>query len=109
MAIRSINKFNGEPVRTPVVTVAELAAQLQAMIDANQGDLPVFSCDGRARFPFTTVVPYTQSGYPEALLIRPQAHLHVEESDTKRWDASYYQRVNAEADAVREACGAFHP
>lgn len=109
MAIRSINRLNGEPVRKRVVTVAELAAQLQAMINAGQGDLPVFSCDGRARFPFETVVPYTQSGYAEALLIKPQAHLHVEEADTKRWDASYYQRVNAEADAVREMCGAFHP
>ena len=107
MTTRSVNTMNGNPVQQRILTVAEMAAQLQSMIERGQGDLPVFANDGRARYPLGTVVPYTPSGYPECLLIQPQPHLHAEVKDTKRWAASYYQQANDEADRIRATCGAF--
>ncbi len=111
MAIHHVNKHTetGLPVQHRILTVAELAAQLQDMIERGQGDLPVFSSDGRACYPFSTVVPYTPSGYPECLLIKPQAHLHAEVTEKKRASTLYFEKINEDADRIRASCGAFHP
>lgn len=110
MTIRSVNihTATGQPVQKRILTVAELAAQLQDMILRGQGDLPVFTSDGRGSFLFETVVPYTPAGYPDCLLIKPQAHLHAEVRDFPRHSTDYFERINAEADRIREVCGAFH-
>ena len=107
MSIRNINTVNGAPVQASILTVAELAEHLKALIQRGQGDLPVFSSDGRASFPFEMVVPYTPSGYPECLLVKPQPHLHAEARDLFDRPASYFDHINAEADRIREVCGAF--
>jgi hypothetical protein len=107
MTTRNVNMLNGSPVQARILTVDELAAILQTMRERGQGALPVFASDARARYPLATMVTYTPSGYPECLLIRPQPHLHAEVRDTSAKCASYFADANAEADRVREACGAF--
>jgi hypothetical protein len=107
--IRSINisVIDGKPVTRPVITVAELAAQLQSMIADGHGNLPVFASDGRGRYPFQTFVPLNRAGYHDCLLIQPQPHLHVEEKPVGLKPEGYFREVNEEADGVRKACGAF--
>ena len=102
-----VTRHDGEPVYQRILTVAELAAQLQHLVDCGQGELPVFASDTRARYPFATLVPYTISGYADCFLIQPQPHLHAELKDIGRWPASYFEHANLEADQVRAACGAF--
>lgn len=105
----NLDTRTGLPAQQRILTVVELAAQLQDMIDRGQGNLPVFASDGRACYPFSTVVPYTPSGYPECLLVKPAPHLHAGPASTGRADADYVACINADADRVRAACGAFHP
>ena len=105
--IKHVNMMDGQPVQTRILTVAELAAQLQSMIERGQGELPVFSSDGRACYPFGTMVPYTKSGYPDCMLIKPHPHLHAATDPKARHSESYFAEVNAEADRIRASCGAF--
>jgi hypothetical protein len=104
---KRINMMDGKPVQARILTVAELATQLQTMIERGQGELPVFSSDGRARYPFGIVVPFTKSGYADCMLIKPQPHLHAATTPKARHAESYFNEVNAEADRTRSACGAF--
>jgi hypothetical protein len=105
--ITRLNTKDGKPVQTRVLTVAEFAAQLQAMIEQGQGDLPVFASDVRARYPFSMTVPLTASLYPDCLLIQPQPHLHAAPRQLRNKGDSYIETVNSEADCIRESCGAF--
>lgn len=108
MTTTRVSMFHDVPVQQRILTVAEFAGQLQKMIESGQGGLPVFTSDGRAMYPMETVVPLTASGYHECLLIKPQPHLHAEVKDMgMNCHASYFEHVNAEADRIRAACGAF--
>ena len=105
--IKRLNTINGKPVQAKVLTITELAAQLQTMIEKGQGDLPVFASDGRASYPFSTVVTCSASQYADCLLLQPQPHLHAEPRDLRGKGDDYVNNVNAEADRIREVCGAF--
>ncbi len=90
-------------------TVSELHAQLQALIDQGQGDVPVCATDCRGRYPFEAYTVLNRSGYTDALLIyvRPDAHFAPPDPLPLNWGAERVADWNAEADSVKQRCGAF--
>jgi hypothetical protein len=90
-------------------TVAELHAQLQALIDQGKGDLPVCATDCRARYPFQAYTVLNPSGYTDALLIyvRPDAHFAQRHPLPRNWSENRVAEWNAEADTIKQRCGAF--
>lgn len=96
-------------IELPTVTVAELHAQLQALIEQGKGELPVCATDCRARYPFQAYTVLNQSGYTDALLIyvRPDAHFAQRDPLPINWHPSRVREWNAEADTIKESCGAF--
>lgn len=90
-------------------TVAELHAQLQALIDQGKGDVPVCATDCRARYPFQAYTVLNQSGYTDALLIyvRPDAHFAQRAPLPLNWSESRVAEWNTEADTIKQRCGAF--
>lgn len=96
-------------IELKTMTVAELHAQLQALLDDGKGDLPVCATDCRARYPFQAYTVLDQSGYADALLIyvRPDAHFAQPDPLPLNWGPSRVQEWNSHADAIKERCGAF--
>lgn len=96
-------------IELPTVTVAELHAQLQALIEQGKGELPVCATDCRARYPFQAYTVLNQSGYTDALLIyvRPDAHFAQRDPLPINWGPSRVREWNAEADTIKQRCGAF--
>lgn len=96
-------------IELKTMTVADLHAQLQALLDDGKGDLPVCATDCRARYPFQAYTVLNQSGYTDALLIcvRPDAHFAQRDPLPLNWGTSRVQEWNSEADAIKERCGAF--
>lgn len=96
-------------IQLPTITVRELHAQLQSLIDQGKGDVPVCATDCRARYPFQAYTVLNQSGYTDALLIyvRPDAHFAQRNPLPLNWGASRVDEWNAEADTIKGRCGAF--
>lgn len=96
-------------IKLPTVTVRELHAQLQALIDQGKGDIPVCATDCRARYPFQAYTVLNQSGYTDALLIyvRPDAHFAERAPLPMNWHPNRVSRWNDEADEIKSRCGAF--
>ena len=90
-------------------TVAELHAQLQALIDKGEGTLPVCATDCRGRYPFQAYTVLNQSGYTDALLIyvRPDAHFEQRDPLPINWGPNQVHGWNEEADTIKRRCGAF--
>lgn len=90
-------------------TVRDLHAQLQAMMDLGQGDIPVCATDCRARYPFQAYAVNGPSGYTDALLIhvRPDAHFAQLNPLPLNWWPSRVAEWNREADEIKGRCGAF--
>lgn len=91
-------------IEIKTMTVAELHAQLQALVDKGQGDLPVCATDCVARYPFQAYTVLNQSGYTDALLIyvRPDAHFAQRDPQPRNWSADRVAAWNAAADEVRQ-------
>jgi len=91
------------------MTVAELHAQLQVLIEQGKGDTPVCATDCRARYPFQVYTVLSPSGYTDALLIhvRPDAHFAQRNPLPLNWGESRVQEWNSTADAIKTRCGAF--
>lgn len=83
-------------------TVAELHAQLQALIDKGEGSLPVCATDCRGRYPFQAYTVLNQSGYTDALLIyvRPDAHFEQRDPLPINWGPNQVHGWNEEADTI---------
>ena len=96
-------------IELKTMTVADLHAQLQALIDAGKGNVPVCATDARARYPFQAYTVLNQSGYTDALLIyvRPDAHFAERDPLPLNWGPHRVQKWNDEADATKASCGAF--
>ncbi|MFX2609456.1 hypothetical protein [Enterobacter mori] len=92
-----------------IMTVAELHAQLQQLVDEGHGDIPVCASDLRARYPFKAYTVLSTAGYTEALLINvlPDAHFSRKEPLPANWGQNRVAEWNSDADAVRQSCGAF--
>lgn len=90
-------------------TVAEVHAQLQALIDAGHGDVPVCATDCRGRYPFQAYTVLSPSGYTDAFLIsvRPDAHFAPRYPLPLNWGPNRVAEWNAQADRVKLGCGAF--
>lgn len=90
-------------------TVADLHAQLQALIDDGKGHVPVCATDCRGRYPFQAYTVLNKSGYTDALLIyvRPDAHFATPSPLPRHWGSDRVTKWNAEADSVKQQCGAF--
>lgn len=90
-------------------TVAELHAQLQALIDEGKGDVPVCATDCRGRYPFQAYTVLNQSGYTDAFLIyvRPDAHFAQRTPLPLHWGPNRIDEWNAEAGAIKQRYGAF--
>lgn len=103
-------------IKIDAMTVQQLHAQLQSLMDRGLGNLPVVATDCRARYPFQAYTVSNQSGYTDALLIyvRPDAHF-VSRGEApasaladREWLEYRAHTWNAEADETKAACGAFH-
>lgn len=98
------------PVQLKAPTVAELAryfAELAAV--PNCANLPVYASDGRACYPLEWMTTYSPSGYRDAVIVKPRPDCHL--LPVPRFDGDTSPRqveLNAEADRVRAACGAFY-
>lgn len=92
-------------IELKTMTVADLHAQLQALIDDGKGDLPVCATDCRARYPFQAYTVLNSSGYPDALLIyvRPDAHFAQRDPLPLNWGPGRVAKWNDEADAIKGA------
>lgn len=93
----------------PVITVAQLHAQLQSLMDRGMGNLPVCATDCRAFYPFQAYTTLNPSGYTDALLInvRPDARFCAPANPPVGWNLGRIEEWNHEADAVAARCGAF--
>lgn len=93
------------------VTIAELHAQLQALVDAGHGAKPVVTTDCRADYPFQAYTVCNQTGYVDKLLIyaRPDARFQHRNYSFNEFQATPEQVVgwNEGADLIAERCGAF--
>lgn len=93
------------------MTIKELHAQLQALVDAGHGGNPVVTTDCRADYPFQAYAVHNQGGYLDKLLIyaRPDARFADRPYDMASFNASPEQIKgwNAGADLIAERCGAF--
>lgn len=93
------------------MTIMELHAQLQALVDAGHGAKPVVTTDCRADYPFHAYTVHNQSGYLDKLLIyaRPDARFADRPYDLKSFNASADQVKgwNDGADLIASRCGAF--
>ena len=91
-------------IELKTMTVADLHAQLQALMDAGHGDVPVCATDAAARFPFQMYPVRNTSGYVDALLIRvrPDAHFAQRDPLPPNWSQSRVLRWNDEADAIKK-------
>lgn len=98
------------PVQLPVVTVAQMAAYFAELAAVpNCADLPVYASDGRACYPLQWMTQYSPSGYRSAVLIQPRPDCHLQPVPRFEGDTSPRQvELNAEADRIRAACGAFY-
>lgn len=98
------------PVQLPVMTVGQLAAYFTALAALpNAADLPVYTSDQRGCYPFQTVETRSPSGYRDAVLIVPRPDCHLQPVPRFEGDTRPRQvELNAEADRVRAACGAFY-
>ncbi|EGC7113047.1 hypothetical protein H9T43_002222 [Salmonella enterica] len=92
-----------------VMTVAELHAQLQKLIEDGLGDVPVCATDLRARYPLQAYSVLSESGYTDAFLInvRPDAHFKRSEPLPPNWGENRLVEWNSNADAIRQSCGPF--
>jgi hypothetical protein len=93
------------------ITIRELHAQLQALIDAGHGAKPVVITDCRADYPFQAYTVNNQSGYIDKFMIyaRPDARFQARKYDLREFNASPEQVAgwNDGADLIAERCGAF--
>lgn len=98
------------PIELPSVTVAELHAQLQYLVNRGLGDVPVVATDCRGRYPFQAYTVLDGSGYTDALLlyVRPDAHFAQRAPLPMNWGSNRIDEWNAQADDVKSTCGAFH-
>ena len=97
------------PIEIKTMTVADLHAQLQALMDQGLGNVPVCATDCRARYPFQAYTVLNASGYTDAMLIyvRPDAHFAQRDPLPPNWGPRRVAEWNQEADAVKQRCGAF--
>jgi hypothetical protein len=98
------------PVQLKAPTVAELAKYFTELAAVpNCADLPVYGSDGRACYPLEYMTQYSPSGYRSCVLVKPRPDCHLLPVPRFEGDTSPRQvELNAEADRVRENCGAFY-
>lgn len=89
-------------IEIKAMTVAQLHAQLQQLVDRGEGDVPVCATDCVARYPFTAYSVLNAAGYVDALLIpvRPDAAFAPPDPHPASWAAGRTAEWNALAVAL---------
>lgn len=96
-------------IEIEVMTVAELHAQLQELINEGLGDVPICVTDLRARYPFQAYSVLSESGKTDDFLINVRADAHFKHSEPPppNWEKIWVGEWNSNADAIRQSCGPF--